>query len=110
MKSFLLGNLAGKYLIPEGTKLFDFLIMSGAAAHNAGRCRSCDSKAFSKITESVKKFWNIILKDFTVTNRTYLDPLSNPNLKPGDMVIVPKLVMADPCFIIFRLPLHSSAH
>lgn len=86
----LLGNLAGKYLIPEGTKLFDFLIMSGASTSymledvKIVRFKSASPKlAASEVLE-------FNLDGLYGDKQDILVPLNNPSLKPGDMVIVPE--------------------
>lgn len=87
----LLGNLAGKYLIPEGTKLFDFLIMSGASSSNMLE----DVKIVRFKSDSPKLQASEVLEynldGLYGDKQDILRPVSNPILKPGDMVIVPEV-------------------
>jgi hypothetical protein len=85
----VLGIGAGKYLIPQGTSLFDLLIMLGGT----------DERTVDEIKVVRFNTETPILKGYEVKEYNYADlygdpqdilkPQKNPLLKPGDMVILP---------------------
>ncbi len=86
------GNGAGKYLIPQGTTVFDLLLMSGGT----GRKNVEDVKLlrFSSETPQLKpneiiqlRFENLYADEKSDILKSNLNPL----LKPGDMIIVPEI-------------------
>ncbi len=86
------GAGSGRYLIPEGTSVFDLLLMSGGT----GRKNVEDIKLlrFSSETPQLKPNEIIQLKYETLYSEEKSDILKsnlNPLLKPGDMIIVPEI-------------------
>lgn len=85
----VLGLGAGKYLIPQGTTLFDFLIMVGGTDEHTVE----DIKIVRFSTESPILKINEV-KEYSYED-LYGDPeemyiaQKNPALKPGDMLILP---------------------
>lgn len=87
----MLGLGAGKYLIPKGTTLFDFLIMAGGTSEYIME----DVKIVRFSSESPKmKATEVInyddLADLYGNKEDILRTKKNPVLQPGDMLIVPQ--------------------
>lgn len=91
----VLGTGAGKYLIPEGTSIFDFLIMMGGTASDI----LDDVKIVRFKTETpimqAKEVSEYDYGDLYGDKMDILKSKPNPFLKPGDMVIVPEPRSAD---------------
>ena len=86
------GAGSGRYLIPEGTSVFDLLLMSGGT----GRKNVDDIKLlrFASETPQLKPNEIIQLKYENLYSEEKSDILKsnlNPLLKPGDMIIVPEV-------------------
>jgi len=87
----VLGLGAGKYLIPKGTTLFDLLIMAGGTSEYIME----DIKILRFSSESPKMKVTEVLKyddlaDLYGNKEDILKTKKNPELKPGDMIIVPQ--------------------
>lgn len=86
------GAGSGRYLIPQGTTVFDLLLMSGGT----GRKNVEDIKLvrFASETPQLKPNEVILLKYETLYSEEKADITKgnlNPILKPGDMIIVPDI-------------------
>lgn len=87
------GSSPGKYLIPQGTTVFELLLMANATTRRGVE----DIKLVRFSTETPKLKGNeVIFLDF---DNLYADSkedikgaMSNPELKPGDMLVVPEVV------------------
>lgn len=95
------GSGSGKYLIPEGTTVFDLLLMSGGTSRKS----VVDVKLlrFSSETPQLKpneviqlQFDNLYSQDKQDITKSNL----NPVLKPGDMIIVPEVKESPPFWTI----------
>lgn len=86
----LLGLGAGKYLIPQGTTLFDFLIMAGGTASKSLE----DVKVVRFRSETPRLQGKDVLQyeydDLYGDKEEILRSHPNPMLRPGDMIIIPE--------------------
>ena len=91
----VLGTSAGKYLIPQGTTLFDFLIMiGGTGSRILDDVKIVRFKSESPILQA-KDVSEYDYGDLYGDKQDILRSQPNPQLKPGDMVIVPEPKAAD---------------
>ena len=98
----VLGSFAGKYLIPQGTNLFDLLLMMGGTSSEIME----DIKIVRFKTETPKlQATEVIyyqLDNLYGDKSDILKPMRNPILKPGDMVIVPEPRSAQSIFFYIQ--------
>jgi hypothetical protein len=85
----VLGLAAGKYLIPQGTSLFDLLIMIGGTDE-----RTVDEIKIVRFSTETPILKGYEVKEYNYAdlygdNEDLLKAQKNPLLKPGDMVILP---------------------
>lgn len=93
----IIGGVApGKYLVPEGTTLFDLLIMAGGTKEEIVE----DIKVVSLKSDSpTLKSRNITEFDYSTLYGTKKDvekALQNPLVRPGDLIILPDVKPANP--------------
>ncbi len=85
----VLGLGAGKYLIPQGTTLFDLLIMVGGTDERTVDeiriVRFNSESPILKGSEVIEYNYSALYGD----NKEILQAQRNPMLRPGDMVILP---------------------
>ncbi|MEO8666559.1 MAG: hypothetical protein ABI462_13790 [Ignavibacteria bacterium] len=86
----LLGLGAGKYLIPQGTTLFDFMIMAGGTAS-----RYLEDITIVRLKSETpklqgKEVFHYDFADLYGDENDILRSQPNPMLKPGDMIIIPE--------------------
>ena len=86
----LLGLGAGKYLIPQGTTLFDFMVMAGGTSE-----RYLEDITIVRLKSETPKLQGkeVLHYDFAGLYGDEDDLLRsqpNPILKPGDMIIIPE--------------------
>jgi len=85
------GSGGGRFIIPEGTTIFDFLIMAGGT----GKKTVEDVKIVRFSSDTPKLRSNQVIElsfeDFYGDKEDILKSQSNPILKPGDMVILPEV-------------------
>lgn len=90
------GAATGKYLIPDGTTLFDFLIMSGTTSEEIME----DIKLVTIKSESPTfKTRNITEFDFSTlygSKKEIQQAMQNPMLRPGDMILLPDVKPSNP--------------
>jgi hypothetical protein len=95
-------SFAGKYLIPQGTNLFDFLIMVGGTGSEILE----DIKIVRFKSETPKLQATDVqyyqLDDLYGDKSDILKPMKNPILKPGDMIIVPEPAAAQSIFFYIQ--------
>ncbi|MDQ3019413.1 MAG: hypothetical protein M3R36_02410 [Bacteroidota bacterium] len=85
----VLGLAAGKYLIPQGTTLFDLLIMvGGTEERTVDEIKILRFKSDTPILKA-NEVKNYNYSDLYGNDQDMLRPQKNPMLKPGDMVILP---------------------
>ena len=86
------GSGGGRYLIPQGTTIFDFLIMAGGTGKEI--VKDIKIVRFSSDTPKLKGN-EVIQLSFEALygdeKEEILKSQSNPILKPGDMVILPEI-------------------
>lgn len=86
----LLGLGSGKYLIPQGTTLFDFLLMAGGTASRSLE----DVKIVRFKSETPRLQGKEVLQyqydELYGNKEDILQTYPNPMLKPGDMIIIPE--------------------
>jgi len=86
----VLGSAAGRYLIPQGTTLFNFLLMSGSTSSYTVK----DIKIVRFSTESPILQGNDVkeynFSDLYGDKEEILKGYKNPSLRPGDMIILPE--------------------
>ncbi|MCY7362418.1 MAG: hypothetical protein LH629_10205 [Ignavibacteria bacterium] len=86
------GAGTGRYLIPEGTTVFEILLMSGGTGRRAldeiKLVRFASSTPKLKINEVINLDFADLYSD---DMRELVKANSNPVLKPGDMLIVPAI-------------------
>lgn len=91
----VLGLGAGKYLLPQGTTLFDLLIMVGGT--NEHTVEEIKIVRFNTETPILKanevKVYNFL--DLYGDDKEIYGSQKNPMLKPGDMVILPEPQVAE---------------
>ena len=85
----VLGISAGKYLIPQGTTLFDFMIMIGGTQDYV-----LEEIKIVRFKSESPKLQATEVKNYHLDNlygdkADILKPMNNPPLKPGDMLILP---------------------
>jgi hypothetical protein len=91
----VLGTSAGRYLIPQGTTLFDFLLMSGGTnSHLIKDIKIVRFKSESPILKANEVF-EYDYSDLYGDRQEILKSHKNPILKPGDMVILPETKASD---------------
>ncbi len=91
----VLGASAGRYLIPQGTTLFDFLLLSGGTSSYI--LKDIKIVRFSSETPIMKgnQVFEYDFSDLYGDRKEIMKPQKNPILKPGDMVIYPETRSAD---------------
>ena len=86
----VIGSFAGTYLIPQGTNLFDLLLMMGGTSSDIME----DMKIVRFKSETPKLQASEViyyqLDGLYGDKSDILRPMNNPVLKPGDMIIVPE--------------------
>lgn len=92
----VLGIGAGRYLIPQGTSLFEFLLMAGATSSYI--VEEIKIVRFKSETPNLKGS-EVMEYDFSDLysddKRDILRSQKNPILKPGDMIILPEAKVAE---------------
>lgn len=90
------GTAPGKYLVPEGTTLFDLMIMAGGTIEEVIE----DIKVVSLSSESpTLRSRNVTEYDYSTlygTKKDVAKPLQNPSVRPGDLIILPNVKPANP--------------
>ncbi len=90
------GPAPGKYLIPEGTTLFDLLLMGGATNEEMFE----DIKVVTLNSESPTfKTRNVTEYDYSMlygTKKEVAKSFQNPTVRPGDLIILPNIKPANP--------------
>ncbi|MBV6478517.1 MAG: hypothetical protein HGGPFJEG_01272 [Ignavibacteria bacterium] len=86
------GSTPGKYLIPQGTTVFELLLMANSSSEKGVE----DVKLIRFSTETPKLKGNeVIFLDFdnlyNDSKDEILEAMKNPVLKPGDLLVVPKV-------------------
>lgn len=86
----VLGTAAGKYLIPRGTTLFDFLIMCGGTSSSI-----LDDVKIVKFSSETPVMKGTQVKEYDFSEfygdkQDVLKSQKNPELKPGDLIILPE--------------------
>lgn len=86
----VLGTGAGRYLIPQGTNLFNFLLMSGATA--SGLVKDIKIVRFASEAPILKanQVFEYDYSDLYGEKEDIMLSQKNPTLMPGDMVILPE--------------------
>lgn len=91
----VLGTGAGRYLIPQGTTLFEFLLMSGGTNSNVLEevriVRFKSETPIMKGTEFKEYDFSTLYGD----KEEVLEAKKNPILKPGDMIVLPETLAPD---------------
>lgn len=104
------GNGSGRYLIPQGTTVFDILLMSGGAGRrNLGGIKLL---RFASDTPKLKPNEVIELDFSTLYSEDVKEIKSsslNPVLKAGDMVIVPRPASEPQSFWVYLTTIMSYA-
>ncbi|MEO6693748.1 MAG: hypothetical protein ABIY50_10485 [Ignavibacteria bacterium] len=92
------GGGGGRYLIPQGTTIFDFLIMAGGTSKRT--VEDIKIVRFSSDTPRLKgnEVIQLSFSDFYGEKKDVLKSQPNPTLKPGDMVILPEAKDASQSF------------
>ncbi len=86
----VLGSFAGKYLIPQGTNLFDFLIMvGGTSPYILEDIKIVRFRSETPKIQATEVFY-YQMDNLYGDKQDILQPIKNPLLKPGDMIIVPQ--------------------
>ena len=90
------GAASGKYLIPDGTTLFDFILMAGVTSEEIME----DIKVVSISTESPTfKTRNITEFDYSTlygSKKDIAKSMQNPVIRPGDMILLPDVKPSNP--------------
>lgn len=88
------GSGGGRYLIPQGTTIFDFLIMAGGTGKKI--VEEIKIVRFSSDTPKLKgnEVIELSFENLYGDNRDILKGQPNPILKPGDMIILPEITDA----------------
>jgi hypothetical protein len=90
------GTSPGKYLVPEGTTLFDLILMAGGTQEEIME----DIKVVTLNSESpTLKSRNVTEFDYSTlygTKKDITKTLQNPIIRPGDLVILPNVKPANP--------------
>lgn len=86
-----MGPGGGRYLIPQGTTIFDFLIMAGATGEKA----VTNIKIVSLSSDSTRlkgyEVKEVSFANFYGSVKDAMKSQPNPLLKPGDMIIFPEV-------------------
>jgi len=81
------GGGGGRFLIPQGTRIFDFLIMAGATGEKT--VKDVKIVSFSSDSNRLKGYEvkQVSFANLYGDNKDVLKSFPNPALKPGDMII-----------------------
>ncbi len=91
----ILGTAAGRYLIPQGTTLFELLLMGGVT--NSYLVEKIKLVRFSSETPALRgsEVLEYSYIDLYGDNKDILKSQKNPVLRPGDMIILPETKAAN---------------
>lgn len=90
------GPAPGKYLIPEGTTLFDLLVMAGGTMESMFediKVVTLNSETPSFKTRTVTEY---DYSNLYGTKKEVAKSFQNPVVKPGDLIILPNIKPANP--------------
>lgn len=90
------GAATGKYLIPDGTTLFEFIIMAGVTSEEIMediKVVSIKSRTPIFQTRNITEF---DLANFYGSKKDISKSMQNPLIRPGDMIILPDIKPSNP--------------
>lgn len=90
------GGASGKYLIPEGTTVFDLLIMAGGtSSQSLEDVKLVRFKSDTPLLQG-KEVIQLNFSDLYGDKQEILKSQQNPKLRPGDMIIIPESQTGQP--------------